>query len=113
MNDQSRFLAAWIDGVKLSGPALFGDGGNPELAQTKWDLRPNQEMIDNAIGNLSGGEAVFLAAMYCFYNDDVGALLLQRAYGVDFPVAIGTIARQVDYERRRIIAELFLSYCGW
>ncbi len=114
MNDESRFLAAWIRGVKLAGPALFGDGGDPELARTKWDLRPNLEMVDHAIGNMSGGEAMFLAAMYCcFFNDTDGAPMLQHAYGVDYPVAIGTIAAQIDDERRQIIVDLFMSYRGW
>ena len=113
MNDELRFLDAWIRGVKLAGPALFGDGGDPELARTKWDLRPNLEMVDNAIGNMSGGEAVFLAAMYCFFSDTDGAPMLQRAYGVRRPVAIGTIAARIDDERRGIIADLFMSYRGW
>jgi len=104
MNDESRFLDDWIRGVKLVGPALFGDGGDPELARTKWDLRPNLELVDNAIDNMSGGEAMFLAAMYCFYND---------TDGVDHPVAIRTIAARIDDERHQIIAGLFMSYRGW
>ena len=55
---------------------------------------------------------MFLAALYCFYNDADGALMLQKAYGVDYPVGIGTIASRVDDQRRRIIAELFLTYRG-
>jgi hypothetical protein len=37
---------------------------------------------------MSGGEAMFLAAMYCIYSDTDGAPMLQRVYGVDHPVAI-------------------------
>ena len=113
MNDESRFLDAWIRGVKLASPALFGDGGDPDLARTKWDLRPNLELVDDAIGNMSGGEAMFLAAMYCFFNDTDGVPMLQRACGVRRPVAIGTIAARIDDERRGIIADLFMSYRGW
>jgi hypothetical protein len=39
--------------------------------------------------------------------------MLQRAYGVNHPVAIGTIAARIDDERRGIIADLFMSYRGW
>jgi len=56
---------------------------------------------------------MFLAAMYCFFNDTDGAPMLQHAYGVDYPVAIGTIAAQIDDERRQVIVDLFMSYRGW
>jgi hypothetical protein len=46
---------------------------------------------------------MFLAAMYCFFNDTDGAPMLQHAYGDDYPIAIGTIAAQIDDERRQII----------
>ena len=42
----AAFFAAWKRGVKLAGPALFGQGSlsNTEQAQSKWDLCPNLEV---------------------------------------------------------------------
>lgn len=41
---------------------------------------------------MSGVQVMFLAAMYCLYNDTDGAPMLPRAFGVAHPVAIGTIS---------------------
>ncbi len=67
MKDESRLPSAWIRGVKLAGPVLFGDGGDPELARKKWDLRPNPKLVEDPTG-MSGGEATFPSAMYPFFN---------------------------------------------
>ncbi len=113
MPNEKQFLEAWIRGVQIAGPQYFGEGGDPNLARSKWDLEPKSDLINEAIGHISISEAAFLAAMYCFYNDHYGAKLLQRAYASDAAIGICTIAAQLDWARRSVIGDLFMSYCGW
>lgn len=104
------FFHAWKRGVELVGPRLFGDGTQVclDLAVDKWDLRPNVEAISDAIGVMSSGEKVFLAAMVSFYNADDGGTLLKRV-GVNGLADLGGL----DLERRKVIAALILNYTGW
>ena len=69
---------------------------------------PNLEVIDQAIGVMSSGERVFLAAMVSFYNAEIGGALLKRV-GVHGLSDIGGL----DLERRQVIAALILNYTGW
>lgn len=61
------------------------------------------------MGWLSSGEAVFLAAMYSFYNSRAGGEML-ASLGVTAP---GDIAASLDASRRHVIADLLVSYAGW
>lgn len=104
------FLQAWKRGVQLAGPQWFGDG-TPEglnLARDKWDLCPDVSRISKAIGVLSAGERMFLAAMVSFYNERKGGAFLKRCefHGLaDFG--------GLDLQRRKVIADLLLNYSGW
>ncbi len=111
-HDAQAFLQSWKAGVKLAGPSWFGDGSDPVSAETKWDLAPRVEHIKANIGALSTCEAVFLAAMVSFYNDRIGGPLLQQVVGYD-DVGMADIASSLDEPRRRVVATLLLSYCGW
>ena len=104
------FFDAWRRGVELVGPELFGTGTREGLKQAicKWDLRPNMDAIIDAIGVMSSGEKVFLAAMVSFYNAEEGGALLRRV-GVYGLADLGGL----DLERRKIIAALMLNYSGW
>jgi hypothetical protein len=109
---ETMFLENWIAGVKLAGPSLFGEGSDPDLASSKWDLRPRLADVERRILTMSRGEAVFLAAMVCFYNDEDGALLLKKVIDQhDFGIC--TVAASLDEVRRAIIADLFATYSGW
>lgn len=104
------FFQAWQEGVQLIGPELFGNGTREGLdhAMSKWDLRPDLEAIIDAIGVMSAGEKVFLAAMVSFYNVEEGGALLRRV-GVQGLADLGGL----DLKRRKIIAALILNYTGW
>lgn len=104
------FFYAWKRGVELVGPDLFGNGSREglDLAVDKWDLCPNVALIRKAIGVMSSGEKVFLAAMVSFYNANDGGALLKRV-GVHGLADLSGL----DLERRRIIAALLLNYTGW
>lgn len=104
------FFHAWKRGVELVGPGLFGDGSREglDLAVEKWDLCPNVALIKKAIGAMSSGEKVFLAALVSFYNAETGGALLKRV-GVRGLSDLGGL----DLERRKVIAALILNYTGW
>lgn len=106
----AAFFQAWKRGVKLVGFAYFGDGTRDqwERAADKWQLRPNVEYIRKAIGAMSSGEKVFLAAMVSFYNSNDGGALLKRV-GIQGLADLGGL----DLERREVIAALILYYTGW
>lgn len=65
--------------------------------------------IRSAIGWLSSGEAMFLAAMVSFYNSEPGGELL-RSLGAN---GLSDIAASLDESRRQVIADLPLAYAGW
>jgi len=116
MNDfysEQAFLEAWKRGVAIAGEQWFGDGTRHSgFARSKWDLSPRMDKINDDIGVLSSGEAVFLAAMVSFYNSYSGGELLQRAVGVKH-IGLADIAASLDEPRRRVIAGLLVSYNGW
>jgi hypothetical protein len=114
MSDEARFLKAWIRGVKLTNrPHVFGDGTDPDQARTKWDLCPIYERVEDALDTMSSTERILLAAMYSFYNDAIGAQLLQRACGGEDPIGLATITAALDDVRRAVIGELLMTYRGW
>ncbi len=106
----AAFFKAWKRGAELVGPTYFGDGtqSNLEHAADKWDLRPDVPLIRRAIGVMSAGEKVFLAAMVSFYNTRTGGALLKRV-GVQGLADLNNL----DLERRQVIATLLLNYTGW
>lgn len=106
----SAFLSAWKRGVSLAGIRFFGEGTRADLdrAVSVWTLCPNVPLIDDAIGVMSSGEKVFLAALVSFYNAEDGGLLFERI-GVRGLADLGGL----DLERREVIAALILNYTGW
>ncbi|MCW5140672.1 hypothetical protein [Burkholderia cenocepacia] len=106
----NAFFDAWKQGVRLAGPQFFGDGQRDALAQArnKWDLEPDLPCIGQALGVMSSGERVFIAALVSFYNAHDSQELLRRA-GVEGLADLGSL----DLQRRRVIASLLLHYTGW
>lgn len=104
------FFEAWKRGVQIAGPQWFGDGTREgfEHATDKWDLRPSMRSIRSALGVLSPGERMFLAAMASVYNAREGGALLKRCGFQGLSDLTG-----LDLERRQVIADLVLHYNGW
>ncbi|PHN53592.1 hypothetical protein AO268_11485 [Pseudomonas sp. ICMP 8385] len=105
-----QFFQTWQHAVRLAGPRYFGieHHNDINLALSKWDLCPDVPLIDTAIGAMSHGEQVFLAALVSFYNDETGGRLLQRV-GVHGLADFGLL----DSRRRYLIANLIIHYNGW
>lgn len=106
----AAFFQAWKRGVEIAGVEWFGNGTREGLrsAASKWDLRPNMLLLNDALGVLSGGQRLFLSAMVSFYNSREGAAMLKRI-GFEGLADLGGL----DLERREVIAELVLNYSGW
>ncbi|CAM5208910.1 MULTISPECIES: hypothetical protein [Alcaligenaceae] len=104
------FFEAWKRGVRIAGSQWFGDGTpeGPNLARSKWDLCPDVQRIDKALGVLSSGERMFLAAMVSIYNERKGGAMLKRCGFRGLADFSG-----LDSQRREVIAQLVLHYCGW
>ena len=104
------FFQAWKRGVQITGPRWFGDGTREgfDQARDKWDLCPDVPRISNALGFLSSGERMFLAAMVSFYNAHKSASLLRRCGFEGLADLSG-----LDLGRRQVIASLVLHYNGW
>lgn len=107
----AQFFNAWREGAALAGAIYFGDGTEANLknATNRDQLAPNLERCKKGIGCLSSGEKVFLAALYTFYNGAAGQPLMQAAN----VKGMSDIASSLDLKRRRIVAELLMSYNGW
>ncbi|MDR1935846.1 MAG: hypothetical protein LBS49_09780 [Candidatus Accumulibacter sp.] len=105
-----KFFQAWKRGVEIAGSQWFGDGTRAGLqsAASKWDLCPQVAPIQDALGVLSGGERMFLAALVSFYDSCDGGELLKRC---DFQ-GLADLAG-LDLDRRQVLAELLLYYDGW
>jgi len=104
------FFGAWKRGAEIAGPQWFGDGTRVGLnqARDKWDLCPDVPRISKALGVLSSGERMFLAALVSFYNSRKGGTLLRRCGFTGLSDLSG-----LDQQRRQVIAELVLHYNGW
>ncbi|KAB2317912.1 hypothetical protein F8A86_13375 [Betaproteobacteria bacterium SCN1] len=104
------FFEAWKRGAQIAGHEWFGDGTREGLqrATTKWDLRPNMLMLNDALSVLSSGQRMFLSAMVSFYNSREGGAMLKRC-GFEGLSDFGGL----DLERRQVIADLTLHYNGW
>lgn len=105
-----QFFQAWKKAVLLAGPRYFGIECRSDInmARSKWDLCPDVPLIESAIGVMSHGEQVFLAALVSFYNDETGGRLLQRV-GVRSLADFGLL----DTQRRMLLATLIIHYSGW
>lgn len=109
-NSEIAFFDAWTRGVEIAGPRWFkrdtwGATGGP----SKWDYAPDYDAIEQSLGVLSTGEAAFLASMCSFYSPTGGRELMERLE-LGSP---GSIAAVLDESRRRVIADLIISYSGW
>lgn len=106
----SAFFQAWKRGAEIAGAEWFGDGTREglERAASKWDLRPNMPLVNDALGVLSSGQRMFLSAMVSFYNACEGAAMLKRC-GFEGLADLGGL----DLQRRKVIADLVLNYNGW
>ena len=95
---------------EIAGAEWFGNGTPEGLQQatSKWDLRPNILILNDALGVLSSGQRMFLSAMVSFYNAREGGAMLKRC-GFEGLSDLGGL----DLERRRVIADLVLNYNGW
>jgi len=104
------FFEAWKRGAEIAGAEWFGDGTPEGLqrAKSKWDLRPNLLLLNDALGVLSSGQRMFLSAMVSFYNSREGGAMLKRC-GFEGLSDLGGL----DLERRQVIADLTLNYNGW
>lgn len=107
---EPAFFDAWLRGVEIAGSRWFkrDDWGASDVP-SKWDYAPNFEAIEDSLGVLSTGEAVFLAAMVSFYSPQGGRELMQKL-DMGSP---GSVAAALDEKRRRVIADLTVSYAGW
>ena len=107
---KTNFFDAWKRGVALAGTHLFGTGVSADLnrAASVWDLCPKLNLIERAIGVMSSGEKVFLAALVSFYNSEEGGKLFERI-GVQGLADFGGL----DLSRRSVLASLLLNYTGW
>ena len=105
-----QFFQAWKKAILLAGPHYFGIECRSDInmARSKWDLCPDVPLIESAIGAMSHGEQVFLAALVSFYNDETGGRLLQRV-GVRGLADFGLL----DAQRRMLLATLIIHYSGW
>ena len=103
-------MQAWKRGVQIAGAEWFGDGTHAGLQQatSKWELRPNVQRLNEALGVLSSGQRLFLATMVSFYNASEGGAMLKRCQFEGLADLGG-----LDLERRKVIAELVLHYDGW
>lgn len=88
----AAFFDAWKSGVALAGRHLFGRGTHADLehATSVWDLCPNVQLIDHAIGVMSSGEKRFLATLVSFYNARMMAAdSLSASASVALPTWVG------------------------
>ena len=105
-----QFFQAWKKAILLAGPHYFGIECRSDInmARSKWDLCPDVPLIESAIGAMSHGEQVFIAALVSFYNDQTGGRLLRRV-GVNGLADFGLL----DSQRRTLLAHLLIHYSGW
>jgi hypothetical protein len=103
------FLETWKKGVKLIGKKYFKDIGDVDDATRKWELVPNYELIKNCLFRISTRQAIFLSAMYCFYNREDGQEMLVQLGYPNF-LDIFYILEKPYLE---VIIQLIRSYEGW
>lgn len=104
------FFQAWKRGAEIAGAQWFGDGTREGLnrAADIWDLRPGMHELNDALGVMSSGQRMFLAAMVSFYNAGEGTAMLRHC-GFEGLADLGCL----DLQRRQVISDLVLNYTGW
>jgi hypothetical protein len=108
--DDQAFFKVWCQGVQLAGFRFFGDGSDaPGRIRSKEDLRPRYDDIAANLSVLSSGERAFLVALYSFFNSNTAAKWFQQI-GV---TGLADLSSSLDEPRRRVIANLLVSYAGW
>ena len=111
-----RFLEAWKRALRKVGrPELFYDasGSNRQVdidgATHKSHLTPDFNKINQFIDVASHGEAVFLAVLYSFYNQDQADQLIDRCGNP----SLAYLARRLHFDHLEILSELMLNHTGW
>jgi len=109
------FLDTWKKAVNLAGERFFTNNRDYQVASTadeatdKWQLIPVRKTIDNYLGVASTGEALFIAALYSFYNGRDGEKMIQElGYS-----GLGDIANRLEYDQLEIITTLMKYHTGW
>lgn len=110
IEQDSAFLDYWKKGVKKTGVAWFDLRVDAvDKAVDKNQLRPNRERIEEHLFAINNGTAVFLLAMYSFFNSAVAQEMLIRLGCPN----IGDIVGKIDSESREIVSGLCRHYAGW
>lgn len=105
----AKFLKAWKQGIKLVGEEFFNITSTVDTATHIDELRPNKEMLEQNLYRLSTGQALFLAAMYSFFDSQDGQLFLEQLERPN----ICDIASRLEKEYLEIILVLMANYHGW
>lgn len=111
-SEDDTFLAAWKNGIRLSGhPSWFGvaDPLYLQRARNKNELQPHVKVITKAIGTVPISQACLVAAMVGFFNPAEGARLAAR---IDAN-GIGDITRPLSGEQRIAVGLMIVNYRGW
>lgn len=111
-DDDSHFFNAWRRAVGLvhqTKPGIFG-GTDLDLARDRDDLQPDVERVRSEFNAMSSGESAFIGGLVSFYSSRLGAELLTDRFG---DAGLATLLNHLDNPRRRVLAELLLSYRGW
>lgn len=110
------FLSAWIAGIRVVGENYFTH--NPRFSEPakslnevtdKWQVIPNNDLIEKSMGALSSGEAALLAVMCSFYNSEWGGQIMQDL-GIH---GLADVSARLDLKGNKIVAKLLLNYTGW
>ncbi len=104
------FIDAWKKGIKKVGAEFFSiKASSLDAAKKKWQLEPDYEFIQNAMGGYSHGQQVLLALMYSFFDPEYGQELLEKTQKPNFVEARSIL----DEEAFQIITNLWLYHTGW
>lgn len=108
--NEDLFVVAWKKGIEKTGLEFFNiKASSLSAAEKKWQLEPNYEFIQNAIGGYSHGKQVLLGLMYSFFNAEDGQKLLEKAGTPNFVQARAIL----DQESLEIVAQLWTNHSGW
>lgn len=105
----SRFLNAWVCGVKKLGADYFDLKCPLAEIDNKWQACPKTEFILKIAASKGHGQAALLGLMCSFYNSEDGQKILEK---VNLPNFVDALAI-LDEESREIVNELWLNYQGW
>lgn len=107
---EDLFVLAWKKGIQKVGAECFDiKASSLDSAKKKWQLEPNYEFIQNAIGGYSHGKQVLIGLMYSYFDAECGQKLLEKAQTPNFVRARSVL----DKEAIEIISQLWLYHTGW